>query len=72
MKLLWSGMVLAVLLVGGCSSEEQVEEESSAVERATEAAGREMAERIQRPIDKARAVQAQEDERNETIRKQAQ
>lgn len=61
--------LLLVVCSAGCSSD-QPEEEKTAIDGAVEATATEMVDRIQQPIDQARAAKALEDERMEQMQKQ--
>jgi hypothetical protein len=50
------GILLSILIFSACSKE-NAETEKGAIEEFTERTGREAAENIKRPLDKARALQ---------------
>jgi hypothetical protein len=63
-------MILVLALSGGCSGGND-REEKSGIDKATEKVATDIVDTIQKPIDKAEAVKALEEQRAEQYKKQA-
>ena len=64
-------MMCTLAMLIACSNEEQNVEEKSEIRKATDKIAHELVEDIQQPLDKAEAIKTLEEQRNNTIRKQA-
>lgn len=69
-KVLAYGLIGAILLSGafwGCSDKKEPPAEKGAIQKMTEEAGKEAVKQIRTPIDKARSVAKQQEEKNKEV-----
>lgn len=61
---------LIMLMLASCSNEQESSEDKGIIKKATDKVAHEIVEKIQRPMDKARAVKSLEEQRAARLKEQ--